>query len=364
METLLEALGEDLYEQTLKKSVVSLGCGKRLREIFQKETVKLAFLGASITRGYITATSPCGAAYPDYTGDVLAREFGTKSVESRNLSVIGTDSFTGMLVTRIFLPDYRPDIIFLEYAINEQTHPIGLEKYESMLRMLLSLEWKPVIIPVVMFNRDGYSCHEFMLHFAKHYHTPMISLKDSIYPLIASGWLDMNTYTEDEGHLHKDGHELVAECIRRAIVCSIAENEPYLPLAEKVTAARFEGFRLLDLKAVTAPYTEECVCPDAMFGTCLKKLKNGKPLVLETECEFSQMLVMYIKNARQEFAAVNIMSDGERIGGFTSRGLFGWNNAWVELVISEEEKKIRKITFETENGDENKNLYLVAVAVC
>lgn len=363
MQTLLEALGERLYEQAMNDSVISLGSGARLNEILSGKKISVACLGASITCGYHATADGTGKAFPEFLKELLEKKTGSE-VEMNNLAVSGTNSLTGMLVTQIFLPRLKPDIVVLEYSINEESHPIGLEKFESLLRMLLSMEWKPVVLPVAVFNRDGYSCQEYMLHFSKHYGLPMAGLYQSVYPLITSGVLPMDVYTEDEGHPHVDGHEFIAKCIMKTIERSAAENAAFLPLPPKVTAARFEDLRLLDLKELTKDTCEDTSCPDPMFGSCRSKLKDRRRLIFETTLECSDLVVMYIKNKDKDFAAADLLSDGKRAGGFNGSGLFGWNNPWTELIMSDSEKRLRTLRLETIRGDENKELHLVAVACC
>ena len=363
MKTLLDALGEQLYDESIEKSVINTACGARLREILSKSEIKAAFLGASVTIGYHADGEGVGKAFPEFLKELLEEKTGSR-VEIRNMAVSGTNSLTGMLVTQMFIPEFRPDIVVLDYSINEESHPIGLERYESLLRMLLSFERKPVIIPVSVFNREGYSCQEYMLHFSKCYGLPMAGLLGSLYPLITSGVLPMDVYTEDEGHPHVDGQEFIAKCIMRTIERSIAENAPELPFPAAVTAARFEGLRLFDLAELTSSTCTKVECPDKLFRVCRSKLKNHSRLVFEVQCECSQVVVMYIKNKNKDLAAVNLLSDGRRVGGFSGRGLFGWNNPWTELIMSDGEKRTHTLRLETEPGEENKELYLVAAAYC
>lgn len=360
MQTLLEAFGEDRYNKALSDSVINFAYGQALARIMWQDTVKLAFLGASISIGYHASPNGYGKCFPDFLEEYF-RAAG-KQVESINMAVSGTNRLTGMMITQLLVKEQQPDIVFVEYSINEESHPIGLEKYESLLRMLLSLEKRPVVIPVSVFNRDGYSCEEYMLHFAKMYGNPMVGLKHSLYPLIQSGELDMNVYTEDEGHPHVDGHEFIAKAIWLAIQRSIEDNAPTLPIPGPMTGARFEGLKLIDLENA-APETEPCSYHEPMFPVCRKK-KPGSGLVMEFDEECSQLVVMYVKSSSRDRASVNVMCDGKRLGGFSGYSLFDWGNPWMESVMSEPEKLRRHIILESNKGDENKQLYLIAAAYC
>ena len=362
MQTLSECLGEELYSETIENSVINIGFGEKLKEIFKKEKIKLAFLGASITCGYSPNPDEEGICYVDYLKEML--EQTGKKVDARNYAVSGTNCFVGLMITQLMVKDFAPDIIFLEYAINEESYATGLEKFESLVRMSLKLDNSPVVIPVSMFDREGYSCEGYMLHFAKMYGVPMTGFYESVYnKLIKTGRLPLEVYTEDKGHPHPDGHKFIAKAIMRTIERSIQENISALPLPEPMTPVRFENFHLLDIEKSLVgvePYDYN----QSPFKSCWKKVQNGNPLFLETDIECSQILVMYVKGNTSKFAVTNVISDGEKAGGFSGHSLFGWNNPWFDLVMSEDEKKMRHIRFETEKGDENKELYIIAVAYC
>lgn len=360
MQTLLEALGEDRYGKALSDCVVNTADGQALARIMQQDTVKLAFLGASVSIGYHASPNGYGRCFPDFLEEYF-RSAG-KRVEAVNMAVSGTNCLTGMMITQLFIKEQQPDIVFVEYSINEQSHPIGLEKYESLLRMLLGLEKRPVVTPVSVFNRDGYSCEEYMLHFAKMYGNPMVGLKRSLYPLIQSGELPMDVYTEDEGHPHVDGHEFIAKAIWLTIQRSIDGGAPALPLPAPMTGARFERLRLVDLDKAAAEM-EPCSYHEPMFPVCRKK-KPGSGIIMELDEECSQLVVMYVKSSSRYRASVNVMCGGKKLGGFSGYSIFGWDNPWTEAVMSEAEKLRRHITLETEKGDENKQLYLIAAALC
>lgn len=363
MQTLLECLGKKLYDEVIEKSVLNLGCGRRLNEIYKKDKIKLAFLGASITCGYHAVADGYGKCFPDFLEEYFREKVGVKDVECRNLAVSGTNCLTGMFVATMIVKDYKPDIVFLEYSINEESDPIGLQKYESLVRLLMKFENPPVIMPVTVFNREGYSCQEYMLHFSRHYGLPMAGIKDSLYPLITSGRLPMNVYTEDTGHPHVDGHEFIAKCIIHTLEESMRENAKEKPLPEAITTAQFENFTLVDLEEA-AIGMEKIEFRSDVFPTCHKKEKNGQRLFLETSAECSQFLVLFVKGNTHEFAVAELISDGEKLGGFSGYSLFGWNNPWTELIMVQPEKKLRNIQLRTEKGDENKELYLFGAAYC
>ena len=89
-------------------------------------------------------------------------------------------------------------------------------------------------------------------------------------------------------------------------------------------------------------------------GSFDPKFFEAEPLaderLLPAVSENSGLVVMYVKSSSRDLASVNVMCDGKRLGGFSGYSLFGWDNPWMEAVMSEPEKLRRHIILETNKG--------------
>lgn len=122
-------------------------------------------------------------------------------------------------------------------------------------------------------------------------------------------------------------------------------------LPDSLTSAKFLDVKLLDLESALVG-SEIYDYGNPIFPQWWKKSANGNALVLEADKECSQVLVMYVKGNADSFAVLNLLSDGQKVGRFSGHSLFGWNNPWFDLVMSEDDKKMRLLSFETEKDDE------------
>ncbi len=350
MGDLLDCLGAELYGSAVQSAVVNAGCGKRLKEIFDGRSAKLAFLGGSVTYGY-NSSADGHKSYADFLAEYLSER---TEVEARNYAVSGTDCCMGLFVDELFVKDYAPQIVFVEYSINEELSQLGMEKYESLIRRLASRGC--VVIPVTVFNRAGYSCEEYMTHFSKLYGLPSVGIKAALYPLIQSGAMPMDIYTADEGHPKADIHEFIAKCIVRTIDESIAEGADCAELPPPVTKAVFEGFRLLELSEMgweRVPFGGE-VFDSAYCAAAADK---------SVKAVCSRIAVLYIKSSSRSYGGGELFCDGTRSGAFSGYSLFGWENPFAELIF-ESERKERLINIRPQKGDERKKLLLIAAGYC
>jgi lysophospholipase L1-like esterase len=121
------------------------------------ETVSVVALGGSITTGF-AAQNPSAMGWAAQVADwwrARAEETGG-AVDYHNAGVSGTDS--AFAVARV--PDhvlaYKPDAVFVEFAINDQwlDTKVRGRTYEGVLRQLLA-DSSRAVVPVVINERGG-----------------------------------------------------------------------------------------------------------------------------------------------------------------------------------------------------------------
>lgn len=354
METLFDCLGEELYEKAAENSVLTTGLGKKLRKIFSGKKLRLAFLGGSVTYGY-NSSPENHKSYADFLYEHYSRSY---EVEMRNFAVSGTNCYMGLFVDEMLLKDFAPRIVFVEYSINEELSPLGMEKYESLLRRLISRGC--AVIPITVFNRAGYSCEEYMTHFSRLYGLPTVGIKAALYPLIQSGKLPMDVYTPDEAHPRENIHEFIAKCIVRVIDKSIEENSDNPPFPAPLTTAGFEGFRLLDLSCGSL---EKQQLAENVFDFAYR-CKEGERIFLETEAECSKIVALYLKDKSRDMGECELFCDGKSACRLSGYSIFGWGNPFAELVFCEDKLLMRKIRLEIPRDCKGKRVFVIATGCC
>lgn len=205
---------EQMHRDMVERSLLSLGNTYRFDNKIAKaadgETVTVAYLGGSITEG--VGAPDKESCYAKLSFDALSEVYGG-NFEYVNAGVSGTPSILGNLRVQKDVLDYSPDIVFLEFAVNDGMEQIYKESYESLIRTILKQDNEPAVILLFTVTKTGHTCQPHMSELGEYYQLPMISVPDAIQPEIEAGRMTWEDYSADEAHPNAEGHKLVAEFI-------------------------------------------------------------------------------------------------------------------------------------------------------
>ena len=174
------------------------------------DVLNVAFFGGSIT---------AMDGWRVYTTDWIKKKF--PNANCYNASIGGTGSQYGWTRLNKDVISKNPDIVFVEFAVNDSTSATTKQYMESIVRNLNGLNKKPVIIFVyttsIDFNTNAYTIlqHEEL---AAHYGIPSINIHDyaqSLYNTDSEFATDWNNkvYLEDGTHPSAAGNQLYGEYV-------------------------------------------------------------------------------------------------------------------------------------------------------
>jgi len=182
----------------LENSLISVGNTERIQAAIQKarngEQVTIAYLGGSITEG--SAAKPQQTAcYAYLSAQLFAEKFMADKSQLNyvNAGISGTPSVLGITRLEQDILSKKPDIVYVEFAVNDNNQPLYQGVFESMVRKLIASETQPAVVLIFTFTQSGYSCQPHMQQVGKQYDLGMISVKDAIQPQITMGkikWSD------------------------------------------------------------------------------------------------------------------------------------------------------------------------------
>lgn len=206
----------------------------RLRQVFCKaargETITIAAIGGSITEG-AHATSYQGngnnataftdalggeKCYFDRTVDWFEKTFFNTQINAINAGIGATPSFLGTFRLDQMVLNYNPDLVIIEFSVNDTTAiPYLLkdeifESYESIIRRCL--EKGIAVMPVCLVNQDGNSLQKIHLELADHYNMPAISYHNALFPDGEAAFV-WSKISPDDIHPNNVGHAFLATCI-------------------------------------------------------------------------------------------------------------------------------------------------------
>jgi len=211
-------------EALLEASVTSAGNQARLARVINKamngEDITLGVLGGSITQGY---SADGGKAYADRLRTWLENTFNV-NVKLVNAGIGSTTSVIGVHRIENDLLQYNPDLVILEYAVNESdTDSRTRETYENCIRRILSSGDDTALIMLFTVKQSGENNQAAQAEIGSAYGLPMISYKDGVYPLVDDGTLAWADISPDTIHPNNYGHQLIATLITNYLA-GVIEN--------------------------------------------------------------------------------------------------------------------------------------------
>jgi len=267
----------DLFKRMKDRSLLSMGNTERLERVLKKlssgEDTLISFIGGSITQG-AGAEPAAGKCYARKTFEGIESLFTNRqNLRFCKAGIGGTPSlFAAFRFERDVLRTGLPDILVIEFAVNDDIDETRGEAYESLIRRALSLPSAPAVILLFAVFKDGFNLQEKYSEIGKHYGLPMISVKDAIFPQFdppGASFISKERFFFDDYHPTNDGHTVMAGCILNLFEklkegktgrCKAATDPAKDPLLSKA----FERGYLIDR---TTASSAALIKPGAFTGT-------------------------------------------------------------------------------------------------
>ena len=176
------------------------------------EAVTLGFLGGSITQGSLATEPENCYAYRVY--EWWSRQFPDAKTVYVNAGIGGTTSEYGAARVEADLLKYHPDVVFVEFSVNDESTEHFKETYEGLVRRILREETAPAVLLVHnVYYHNGANAQVMHAQIGRHYDLPELSMQSCIYPEVVAGRIKNREITPDDLHPNDLGHELVASVI-------------------------------------------------------------------------------------------------------------------------------------------------------
>lgn len=215
----------EAYCSMIERSLMNLGNTYRIRKTIEKaragKTVTIAYIGGSITQG--AGATPINTecyAYKSY--QLFKRRFALKdNVKFIKAGVGGTPSELGMIrFNRDVLRDgEKPDLIVVEFAVNDEGDETKGDCYESLVRKILNLDWKPAVVLLFSVFANDWNLQERLSLVGQLYDLPMVSIRDAVVTQFTKKAnkgrvLTKNQFFYDMFHPGNIGHTIMADCLQ------------------------------------------------------------------------------------------------------------------------------------------------------
>ncbi len=210
----------------MQKAVVRRGNWARLRSVMDRaargENVCVGFLGGSITQGSLASRQEL--CYASLVADWWRRSFPAASVRDINAGIGGTTSQFGAARVEEDLLRYGPDVVFIEFSVNDENTPHFRETYEGLVRRVYKRGPAVVLIHNVRYD-DGSSAEDVHRKVGDRYDLPSVSLRSTLWPEVREGRIPARDVTPDDLHPNDAGHATVAAAVTALLAQVKAASE-------------------------------------------------------------------------------------------------------------------------------------------
>ena len=381
-------------------SLLSTGNNARLKNVIAKarngEDVTLAYIGGSITEGALA--SPNSNCYAEVSAKAFAKKYGKDggaNVHFINAGMSGTPSDIGIVrynrdvIERLPEGSDHPDVLFIEFAVNDFGTTSKGGAYEGLIRQALKSGSAVVLIFSTFQKGSGGTVMESQYRpYGEHYNIPMISMGDGITKYFdEDGFYDW--YFGDKLHPNNRGYKLMSDCIMNLMdtvdnAQADTDNITDIDAMAPKTTAAYQGMKMIDANtkaedddALISIDAGSFTAKDSATGNFQYEYKGQKSaswfadnwmhtkdaandaLTVKLNCK--TLMFVYKLSSSSSFGPAEVYIDGEKKGTLNGYDSSGWNNGKVFVAMTNEE--VAEHTIEIKMADESaaKNFTLMAI---
>lgn len=352
----------------INTAMTSYGNTKPMQDVIKRaqsgEKVTLAYLGGSITEGISAGSDLC---YAKLSCDHFAEKFGTgDNVNYVNAGISGTPSKLGILRLDRDVLAYDPDIVFIEFAVNDGGEADYQNAYESIVKTLLQKNIAVVLLFSV--TENDHSAQDYMKQIGEAYRLPMISYCDALRFMFENERMTWQDFSDDQSHPNVEGHALVARMIDHywdTVMDVEPEGDPVMPIEDvfhprEVDAKMVENDALIpvelgswnigsDVAHFTSGWSHD---PDA----------GNDPIVFEIDAKFLYLIYKEVNGGNYGDLHVHITCNGEEYNdrGVTAVTPDGWGNPQLTNIVMEPSPATYRVEISMAEGAEDKQGQILA----
>lgn len=387
-------VSDEMYTKMKDNAVLSTGNNARIKNVISRakagEDITLAYIGGSITEGALaTPNDKCYAAVSAKAfGETYGKDGGS-NVHCINAGVSGTPSSLGIVrydndILGKMDAGKTPDILFIEFAVNDFEECTNGGAYEGLIRRGLSSGAAVILVfSIFKSGAGGRVMEDSYIPYGEYYDLPMISMGNGIEKNFSRPGF-YNWYYGDSLHPNNTGHQLMADCIMN-LIDKMDKEEPAednidsasLPQAKNTDA--FTGTKCIDASTDISAISSIKAFDKGDFSakddkTPVSQVDNNPffpnnwmhsatsgntGITATVNCK--NLLIVYKLSSDKQTGTAELYVDGEMKATLKGYNTSGWNNATTELVFQEETAAEHKIEIKMAPGSENKNFTVLAL---
>jgi lysophospholipase L1-like esterase len=364
-----------LTEEMLLNAVPATGDITRLLSVMQrarnKEEITIGVIGGSITQGSLATSSDKSYAALFYKWWLEA--FPETKINFVNAGIGATNSYLGVHRVDNDLLDKEPDVIVVEFSVNDSDTLFYKQSYESLIRKILNADNNPAVILLFMTMEDGTSVQPSHMHIGFWYDLPRLSYRDAVLKEIEKGTFTWKDISPDNIHPNDKGHQIAGEILWGYLNMVYKELEARAQ-DEIIEASPIDKKPLLDDSYSQAAIYDSTVIEPIQYGSFEKKdiqyvikhswtvTEGDEPIIFETEAQ--NIGILFYKTIIGDGGQFEVYVDGKHVRTIDAHFERGWGNyAEAVEVYSSHEKQSHTIEIRKSKNSTGNVLNLLGLLI-
>jgi len=329
---------DSVYDAMVERSLLNIGNPYRLQQKIRAaqngEDITVAYIGGSITEGL-------DVDYAQRYVTLTAKEFGETycaggKVTCVNAGLSGTPSNLGLVRLHKDVLDYEPDIVFVEFAVNDSQDFHEKQCFESLVRTVLMQENEPAVVLIFNRTQDGYTCQSVMGLTGMFYRLPMVSVTNAITEELDAGRMVWRDFSNDTVHPNAAGHRLTADFIAHLFAeAEQGEWEEYEVPSDTQYQAPFADPILI------TPDTDTDLIADFGSFESFRANRTGFPVQWRADgtepmkftVTASAVFLIYHRCNRGNYGSADVYINGEKAMTIHAKDPDGWGEPYSRLLV-------------------------------
>lgn len=370
--TVKEKLGHAAYEDLLSSASFHISHSVRMQKFIKKlqrhDVLHFVTLGGSITEG-LMANKKVAMPYGHLIHNFLSKELdGSRQVDYLNLGISCSFALLGLILTESHIKDFAPDLVIIDFSVNETLDQGGMIRFESLIRKLLNLPSKPALIVLTLKDQAGHTAAPYMIHLGKYYDLTVINLGDALETCFNTQNLCWSDCYADYIHPHQLGHQLIADCICYYLKqISLPKSNIKDDLPSCCFLAPFENMHFLNAKALYELSETNFTLtqnPDFIFPDLLCHDLSSKEHYLSFSLTCKTLIFLFFQTNDSLFATATLHIDKVTPHFLQGYSQFVYQFPRPQCVLDETISKTHLFELTINGIDFCKPFYLLGVGWC
>lgn len=365
-------LDEGVTDAMYERAVMNEGNLARLAGAMKKAKnggeITVGVIGGSITQGSLASVPE--NCYASKFNEWWVKKFPDAKINFVNAGIGGTNSYLGVHRVDEQLLAYSPDVVVVEFSVNDSDTVMNKYSYDSLVRKILSSESDPAVILLFTTMDNGTSLQDTHKKIGEAYNLPMISYHDVVYPEVAAGTLAWTDISPDNIHPNDAGHDIINQLFSRYLdgVCDRLDEiteEPSAFTDEPYTNDYYANAKIYSAADITAVSSEGFEVVEKDFYEQFHnnwKTEEGGSLTFEVEC--ANFGVFFMRTVDGKSGKYKVFVDGEGKGTLDADFTGGWGNyGETKQILFGGDTQKHTIEIKPAEGSENTKITILGLMI-